>query len=263
MNEVSLQLWGKFTLESLFNIVKGTRLTKKDMIEGDINYVGASAFNNGVTAHIGNTDNIHPGGLLTVCYNGSIGQTFYQESRFWATDDVNVLYPKFNMTKYMALFIAPLIKIVGRNYQYTDKWQIEDMKRSVIYLPIKSDNCPNWGYMDIYMRKLHSKAKRSLDILQSVVTPPNRQGMNIKSWKFFVVGDLFDIHPTRAYKLINSKLLNGGSNPVVVNSAFSNGIGGYTSLENLEKGNILTFSDTVDANTIFYQEYKFRSICGQ
>lgn len=77
------------------------------------------------------------------------------------------------------------------------------------------------------------------------------------NWKEFRVGDLFDIHPTTAYKKTNAELFNEGNNPVVVNSAYNNGIGGYSSFATTEKGNMVTFSDTVDANTIFYQEKDF------
>lgn len=78
--------------------------------------------------------------------------------------------------------------------------------------------------------------------------------VNTTYWKVFRVGDLFSIHPTRAYKLINVKLLDDGDTPVVVNSAYNNGIGGYSTQQATEKGNMVTFSDTVDANTIFYQD---------
>ena len=85
------------------------------------------------------------------------------------------------------------------------------------------------------------------------------QKISTENWGNFIVGDLFDIHPTKSYKMINKDLLNGdkNNNPVVVNSAYNNGIGGYTTFDCTEKGNIITFSDTVDANTIFYQEKDF------
>ncbi len=81
--------------------------------------------------------------------------------------------------------------------------------------------------------------------------------IDVKNWKGFRIGDLFIIHPTKAYKLTNSKLLDGGGNPVVANSAYNNGIGGYSTQNPTEKGNMVTFSDTVDANTIFYQSKDF------
>jgi len=81
--------------------------------------------------------------------------------------------------------------------------------------------------------------------------------IDTSSWVEFKVKDLFDIHPTKTYDMINSQLLNGGNNPVLANSRFNNGIGGYSTMDNTESGNMITFSDTVDANTIFYQENPF------
>lgn len=81
--------------------------------------------------------------------------------------------------------------------------------------------------------------------------------IDISNWKPFVLGDLFDIAPTVSYKLTNNKLYDGGVHPVVVNSKYNNGIGGYTSKETTENAGIITFSDTVDANTIFYQPVDF------
>ena len=81
--------------------------------------------------------------------------------------------------------------------------------------------------------------------------------IDTSNWGEFVVGKLFNIKPTKAYKLTNAELLDGGENPVVVNSAYNNGIGGTSSKDTTEKGNMITFSDTVDANTIFYQENPF------
>lgn len=82
--------------------------------------------------------------------------------------------------------------------------------------------------------------------------------IDIVKWKEFKIGDLFDIHPTKAYKLNNSNLLeDNGVNPVVVNSSYNNGIGGYTNQKCTEEGNMITFSDTTSADSIFYQEKPF------
>ena len=82
--------------------------------------------------------------------------------------------------------------------------------------------------------------------------------IDISSWGEFKVGDLFLIEPTKNYNLINRNLLSDeGTTPVVVNSSYNNGIGGYTFLEATEKGNIITFSDTTSATAIFYQEDDF------
>lgn len=72
------------------------------------------------------------------------------------------------------------------------------------------------------------------------------------------IGELFDIHPTQAYKLTNSHLFDeAGTVPVVTNSSTNNGISGYTKLDPTEKGNMITFSDTTTSEGIFYQPEPF------
>lgn len=155
--------WKSFQIEELFEVKKGSRLTKADMKEGNRRYIGASSFNNGITAFIGNNEHVHPGNTLTVCYNGSdIGRTFYQKEEFWATDDVNVLYPKFDMTDNIALFIAPMIKYVGGLHEYIDKWQIEDMKKDYILLPVNDDGTPDFIFMGNYIADIKKKCKKKL-----------------------------------------------------------------------------------------------------
>lgn len=85
----------------------------------------------------------------------------------------------------------------------------------------------------------------------------NEHLINVSGWGDFRIGDLFDIHPTKVYKLTNTQLLDDGDYPVIANSSYNNGIGGYSTKEPTEQGNMVTFSDTVDANTIFYQKKPF------
>lgn len=73
------------------------------------------------------------------------------------------------MNKYIALFIAPLVRSVGKNYAYTDKWKIEDMKSSVIYLPVTKNGLPNWEYIERYMKSIEKKTQLSLNMLTKVI----------------------------------------------------------------------------------------------
>ena len=137
------------------------------MISGNINYIGATAFNNGITAQIGNMEHIHPAGTITVCYNGSIGQTFFQTQPYWATDDVNVLYPKFNITSNIATFLSAVIRKIGQRYAYVDKWTAEKMSKTIIKLPSTIDNQPDWEYMEQYIQNIEQKTKIALQYLEN------------------------------------------------------------------------------------------------
>ena len=82
--------------------------------------------------------------------------------------------------------------------------------------------------------------------------------IDLESWKPYQIKAFFDIHPTKAYKnMSKDELCDGGSTPFVVNSAENNGIGGYSSLCATERAGIITFSDTTDGNTFFYQPHDF------
>lgn len=162
--------WRQFSIGSLFEIEKGTRLTRAAMIEGDTPFIGATLENNGITARIGNTGHIHPGGLMTVAYNGqkATGKAFYQPIPFWASDDVNVLYPKFSLTEYITLFLAPLFWEAGRPYSFGDKWGKDVMESDYLTLPANASGKPDWDYMDKYMRTIMESAKSDLAVMQSI-----------------------------------------------------------------------------------------------
>ena len=141
-----------FKIGSLFDVVKGKRLTKSAMKPGNIPFIGASAVENGVTAHISNEENLHDGNKITVAYNGAVGSTFYQPDPFVASDDVNVLYPRFEMNERNALFIMASIKKTAVYYSYTHKWDKAAMEESDILLPITSFGDLDFDYMERYIR---------------------------------------------------------------------------------------------------------------
>lgn len=173
MSKIDISTWKRFSLGKLFRIEKGTRLTKANMKEGNINFIGASSFNNGVTAKVGNLEHLHPANTITVSYNGSVGEAFYQTQEYWASDDVNVLYPNFVLTKYIAMFLLPIIKLAGQQYAFIDKWKKEDMEKDSIPLPVNVDGDPDWEYMETYIKDKISTYKSNIQAL-TTLTPPQK-----------------------------------------------------------------------------------------
>lgn len=125
------------------------------MIPGNINFLGAISENNGIREKI-ETDYFWKPNCITVNYNGSVGEAFYQNEPFWASDDVNVLYAKdwWRMNKYNALFLVTVIKANKYRFSYGRKWTLEKMKDSVIKLPGKADGTPDFEFMEKYIRTL-------------------------------------------------------------------------------------------------------------
>lgn len=101
---IDVSKWGKFRIGDLFEVLKGSRLTKADKKDGNINFVSTSIFNNGVINKIGNNEHIHPANTIVVVYDGhATGRAYYQDEPYWASDSVNVLYPKFTLTRNIAM----------------------------------------------------------------------------------------------------------------------------------------------------------------
>ena len=139
------------------------------MREGEINFIGASALNNGITAKIGNAEHLHPANTITVSYNGSVGEAFYQDAPFWASDDINVLYPRFKLTRQIAFFMIPCIRAIGKRYAFADKWQKEVMEKDCILLPAIDKDTPNYTVMEEYIKSREDKVKSAVDALQFAI----------------------------------------------------------------------------------------------
>lgn len=145
--------WKYFELGSIFQIKKGRRLTKANQLDGSVPFIGSSAENNGITTFVGQ-DAEHDGGTISVCYNGSIGEAFYQPVPFYASDDVNVLYPTFDMNPAIALFVCALIRKEKYRFNYGRKWHTDRMNISKIKLPVDDSENPDWNLISMYVHGL-------------------------------------------------------------------------------------------------------------
>lgn len=157
MSKIDTSSWQKFKIKDLFDVKKGKRLTQADMVPGNIRFVGATSANNGETARIGNMEHVHSANTITVTYNGSVGEVFYQDEQFWASDDVNVLYPKFEMTEPVALFLVSVIKKLRDKYSYSQKWVKDALEQDEILLPATEKEVPDWSYMQEYIAELEQE----------------------------------------------------------------------------------------------------------
>lgn len=146
--------WKHFTFIKLFDVKKGKRLTKADMKPGTTPFISAIESNNGLRQYI-SAPPLHPGNVITVNYNGNgVAEAFYQTEPFRASDDVNILYPKFELNAQLALFLCTLIRAEKYRFSYGRKWALERMNKSTIRLPVLADGEPNWPLMESYIKSL-------------------------------------------------------------------------------------------------------------
>lgn len=255
MKEIDTSGWGEFRVGELFDVVKGSRLRSVDRVDGEIPYIGATLFDNGYVQTIGNDESLHPGGVLTACYNGrATGVTFYQPEQFWATDDVNVLYPKFEMSEEIGLFIAPVIQSVGMNFGWESKWNLPDMIGAVIRLPVTVAGDPDWGYMERTMCDVIAKQEHELDELSYLAEIASKVVSN-QSWGEFAINDLFEV--VKGTRLTKSHMQPGTIRHIGA-SQFDNGVTAMISNdEAVHPGNLITVCYDGPVGTTFYQPEEF------
>ena len=135
-------------------------------------------------------------------------------------------------------------------YSFGRKWKTH-LKDTVIKLPQTLDGNPDWKYMEQYIKSLNHKPLTTMNKSENVLQ------LDIENWKEFKVGDFFDIHPTKFIEGVSAGDCVDYGVPLVVNSAENNGIAGLCDILPTEEGNIITFSDTTDGNTFFYQPKPF------
>lgn len=188
----------------LFDIKKGKRLTAADQEEGDNNYIGAIDSNNGVANHIGQKP-IHSANTISLSYNGSVGEAFYQLEPYWATDDVNVLYSYYEQfNKYIGLFMVAVIRQEKYKFSYGRKWTLDNMNKTRINLPIQhnadgtpfidadkkySDDgyVPDWKFMEDYVKSLKHKPLTTQNKVENALE------FDVGEWKYFYLKNICDI----------------------------------------------------------------------
>jgi hypothetical protein len=147
--------WKEFTIEELFEIKSGVRLTKEDMVEGDRSFIGSTDSNNGITNFVSNANKSLASNVLGVNYNGSVCEAFYHPYECIFSDDVKHLVLKnHHGNKYIYLFFSSIIRKQKNKYTYGYKFNGTRMKRQIIMLPIDEAGEPDFEYMEQYIKNL-------------------------------------------------------------------------------------------------------------
>lgn len=250
---LDLDKWGSFRISDLFPILQNGKANQGMLSDGtECFYVGAKKNDNGVMLHCAYDEDLMQKGncIIFICNGqGSVGYANYMDVDFIGTTDIVAGYNE-NLNQYNGLFIATVLCQERPKYSFGRKWKTH-LKDTVIKLPQTLDGNPDWKYMEQYIKSLNYKPLTTMNKSENVLQ------LDIEHWKEFKVGDFFDIHPTKFIKGVSAGDCVDYGAPLVVNSAENNGIAGLCDILPTEEGNIITFSDTTDGNTFFYQPKPF------
>lgn len=234
-------------------------------------FVGRTKDNYGVQGFVEKL-NVQPNdaGTISVSQVGAVHAQI-RKNKWYSSQNIFVLSPNYKELINL-LVVAAIDKILVNYGGYSSYPTLQTLKEHKIQLPTK-DGKIDFEFMDACIRELEEERIRELSAYLTVSGLDNYElsseekealdaydSMVFGEHKFkdifnkIRIGDLFEIKPTKAYKLTNEDLFEkNGLYPVVTNSSVNNGITGYTNLSPTEKGNMITYSDTTTSDGIFYQ----------
>ncbi|PAF53819.1 hypothetical protein BKH42_03565 [Helicobacter sp. 13S00482-2] len=151
---IDTKSWKYFNLNHLFNVSssKTTPLeTLKEYGTGKYPYVSTQSTNNGTRGFYAYYT--EEGNVLTVD-SAITGYCSYQAYQFSASDHVEKLIPKFQMNKWIALFLSTIINLEHHRFSYGRKASQTRLKKLSIKLPVDKENNPDWEFMENYIKTL-------------------------------------------------------------------------------------------------------------
>lgn len=147
--------WKVFYINEIFSISAGKRLTKADMDNGQIPFIGATDSNNGITNWIATPNSSFDKNVLGVNYNGSVVENFYHPYGCIFSDDVKRLHLREHAdNKYILLFFKTVILQQKVKYTYGYKFNGQRMKRQKILLPVNEKGDPDYEFMEQYGKQI-------------------------------------------------------------------------------------------------------------
>ncbi|MDQ7982918.1 MAG: restriction endonuclease subunit S [Spiroplasma sp.] len=161
--DIQFKNWKLFSLgnNNFFEIKRANGVKVNDYDIGtEFPFVTTTYLNNGIIKYADSTDinDLNFKNVITIANNGSVGESFYQNLKFLATNDVTILsIVNYKMSNYLAMFLCTMIKWEKFRFNYGRKWGIYRMKNSFIFLPskrIKGEDVPDFEYMENFIKSL-------------------------------------------------------------------------------------------------------------
>lgn len=273
--------WGEFRIEDVLQWQSQKEIDPlkleelKDETEIIYPFYGQATINNGIISYHQLTRKVlnNESGKPTILIHSNNQNIVYLETPFYLKDGhgaTSVLQcEKLNKTNQMFI-VASIDKVIKRKYSYNHKATKIELKNTVIKLPTKNGKI-DFEFMESFIAELEAERIADLEayllatgLKDYTLTDEEKQVLddfeNEKfMWGEFRIGDLFEINPTKYYRLQNEEIMSKNGNvPLISNSSTDNGVMGFSNLEANNKGNTITCSDTtLGAETMFYQKSDF------
>lgn len=145
LEDIDTLSWMTYNLKELFGkSTRGKRLKSADRVQGDLPFITAGEFCEGISAHIGNAVEIFESNTITI---DMFGSAKYRNFRYGADDHVAVVHTE-KLSQYAAIFATAAIHKSSHTgkFNYSRNFYAKDADELDIQLPAKG-NEPDYAFM--------------------------------------------------------------------------------------------------------------------
>ena len=156
--KLNTQDWKYYTIEDLFRVELTKGDIKADEVDsGNIPLISSGEGNNGVVKYISKDGDgkaeMFPDNTITLdmfCHANYQGLPYYAVGH----GRVNILFPKFDLNKYIGIFICTLINREVYRFSYGRAVYSTVAEKMKIKLPTTPSGTPDWQFMEDYIKSL-------------------------------------------------------------------------------------------------------------
>lgn len=154
--------WGLFNIKDLFGkSTRGKRLKSEDRISGELPFVTAGEFNEGISAFISNKVDIFSSNTTTI---DMFGSAKYRNYKYGGDDHIAVVHTE-KLSKMASIFVTTSIHKSSHNgqFSYSKNFYAKDADKLNILLPIVKGE-PNYELMETFISAIHKIVIKNVSV---------------------------------------------------------------------------------------------------
>lgn len=233
MKKLDTSTWKCFRIGDLFDKLqldikneafnKALDVSKVRTEEFNLPLVNAKHGNNGIMYYGREADFDTAEMTIDIVQNGAIatGDVYAQPQKTGVLWDAYLIKSKEPISsKYALMFMATVIeKAIKDKFSYDNKCIWDKASKLMVSLPVSANGKPDYAHMDSYMREIIHSSKYNIKCLRQTDKP--KALIDVKTWKEFHVGDLFDV----SRPMVRSQVqYEEGDVPFVASGNYNNGV---------------------------------------
>lgn len=164
---VDILQWKEFVIGELFpKIKKPPVFHNRQVIEDEngIPYIVRTKFDNGIKCRVQRNDEMKPSPAGVISFGAENATFFYQREEFVSGRDIYYIDTQ-DLSDGACMFLTACLQPIARKYSYNYGLFPDLLKLEHIKLPVDSRGCPDWAYMDSYMRDVIQNAESNIKIM--------------------------------------------------------------------------------------------------